>query len=115
MHFPPSSLVGLVYPTFATFKLIDSSADASVSRACLTYWTVFGLFTLCEGLVTNLLSWVPLYSIARVGFQVWLIAVNFAGAATVYNLAVVPVLIKVSAVVAQVSKELKASDKAAAK
>jgi receptor expression-enhancing protein 5/6 len=72
----------------------------------LIYWTVFGLFTVVEGFIDNVLSWVPLYPIARVGFQVWLFAHNFAGAATVYGLAVVPIMSKVDGLVASISEEI---------
>jgi receptor expression-enhancing protein 5/6 len=97
-----------VYPTYATFKLVESKADASVSRSCLVYWTVFGMFVLVEDVIDNLLSWVPMYPIARVGFQVWLFTHNFAGAATVYSLAVVPVMSKIDDVIAFVSEEISA-------
>ena len=95
-----------MYPTYATFKLIESKSESSATRGCLIYWTVFGLFTLAEGFVDNVLSWVPLYPIARVGFQVWLFSHNFAGAATVYGLAVVPILSKVDALVVTLSEEI---------
>jgi hypothetical protein len=76
-------------------------------KGCLTYWTVFGVFVLCEGILDALLSWVPLYSIARVGFQVWLFTHNFAGAAVVYNAAVAPLFAKVDAVADIVSQEVR--------
>jgi hypothetical protein len=80
----------------------------------MAYWTVFGLFTLMEGVIDALLSWVPLYSIARVGFQAWLFAHNFAGSIVVYKVAVIPIMSTADALVAQVSKEL-AAEKPAAK
>jgi hypothetical protein len=75
-------------------------------RSCMIYWVVFSLFTLSEALIDALMSWVPLYSIARVGLQVWLFTHNFAGAAVVYNAAVVPLLSKVDAFVELIEKEL---------
>jgi hypothetical protein len=110
-----SSVVGFVYPTYATFKLIESKADSSVSRACLVYWAVFGLFVLVEDVIDNLLSWVPMYAIARVGFQAWLFTHNFAGAATVYSLAVVPVMTKIDDVIAFVGEEISVKNDKAAK
>jgi hypothetical protein len=83
----------------------------------MTYWVVFGLFTLTEGIIDALLSWVPLYSIARVGFQVWLFTHNFAGAMLVYNSAVAPALAKVDGVIDVLAKEFtqKPTEKASAK
>jgi receptor expression-enhancing protein 1/2/3/4 len=111
MIFTPSSLVGLVYPTFETYKLIESKGDSAAVSGCMTYWVVFGVFTLVEGFVDSFLSWVPLYSLARVAFQVWLFMSNFSGASTVYSLAIVPVLSKVDAVVAQINKEFVRAEK----
>ena len=101
-----STVAGFGYPTFATYKLIESKADSAAVKGCMTYWAVFGVFTLAEGLIDTLLSWVPLYSIARVGFQAWLFTHNFAGAVVVYNAAVVPLFSKADVVVQQIGKEL---------
>jgi uncharacterized protein YqgC (DUF456 family) len=67
---------------------------------------VFGLFTLLEGVIDLFLSWVPLYSIARVGFQAWLFTHNFAGALVVYHAAVVPVFSKADLLIDQIAREL---------
>lgn len=101
-----STITGFGYPTFATFKLIQSKADATAVKGCMSYWTVFGLFILVEGVIDALLSWVPLYSIARVGFQAWLFTHNFAGAIVVYNAAIIPVFSQVDTLISQISKEL---------
>ena len=69
---------------------------------------MFGLFTLLEGVIDLFLSWVPLYSIARVGFQAWLFTHNFAGAVVVYHSVVVPVFSKADVVLDQITKELSA-------
>jgi len=73
------------------------------------------LFSLAEDLIDNLLSWVPMYPIARVGFQAWLFTHNFAGAATVYSLAVVPVMSKIDDVIAFVSEEIAIKNEKASK
>ena len=72
----------------------------------MMYWTVLGVFTLLEGVIDTALSWVPLYSIARVGFQAWLFTRNFSGASVVYNAVVVPIVSKVDVLVDQVVKEI---------
>jgi receptor expression-enhancing protein 5/6 len=112
-----SLITGFAYPTYATYKLIESKADSTAVKGCLTYWTVFGLLTLLEGPVDLFLSWVPLYSIARVGFQAWLFTHNFAGAIVVYQVAVVPVLSKMDILLDEVSKEfsVKAAPKTSTK
>lgn len=103
---PRSTITGFAYPTYTTYRLVESKADATAMRGCMVYWAVFGVFTLCEGIIDAFLSWVPLYSIARVGFQVWLYTQNFAGAHLVYNTAVVPLFNRVDAVIDVVASEL---------
>ena len=103
-----STVTGFGYPTFFTYRLVETKADSAAVRGCLTYWVVFGMFTLTEGIVDALLSWVPLYSIARVGFQVWLFTHNFAGAIVIYNSAVSPILSKVQGFVDTFAKEFTA-------
>ena len=110
-----STLVGFGYPTYATFKLLESNADAAACRSCLTYWTVLGVFVLMEGPIDMALSWIPLYSIARVFFQAWLFGRDFAGAAVVYRTAVVPLVSQVDHVVQIIAKELDASPAVAKK
>ena len=94
-----------MYPTFATYKLLQGNSDVASCQACMTYWAVLGLFILLEGVVDLALGWVPLYSIARVAFQTWLFARNFAGAALVYRTAFVPIVSKVDAIVEIVASE----------
>ena len=113
-HAPCSTVTGFGYPTFATYKLIENKADASSVKGCMAYWAVFGLFVLMEGVIDALLSWVPLYSIARVGFQAWLFAHNFAGSLVMYNAAIIPIFSKVDLLIAQVTRELSA-DKGSSK
>jgi hypothetical protein len=85
---------------------LEAKADAIQVKAHLTYWVVFGLFTILEPLADILLSWVPLYPVARVALQVWLFAKDFAGALLVYNTVVAPLVVQVEVVTDQVMKEL---------
>jgi len=110
-------ITGFGYPTYKTYVLLESKADSTAVRGCMTYWVVFGIFTLAEGVVDAFLSWVPLYSIARVAFQVWLFTHNFAGSIIVYNSGVAPLLAKVDGFIDLISKEflLKPTEKSSAK
>ena len=113
LHF--STITGFGYPTYATYKLIENKADATAVKGCLTYWAVFGMFTMLEGIIDTLLSWVPLYSIARVGFQAWLFTHNFAGSIVVYNVCVVPTLSKADVLIDQIQRELSMSNPSTSK
>jgi hypothetical protein len=117
MHVFRSLITGFGYPTFCTYRLVENKADSAAVRGCMTYWVVFGLFTLTEGIIDALLSWVPLYSIARVGFQVWLFTHNFAGAMLVYTSLVTPALAKLDGIIDVLAKEftLKPTEKSSAK
>lgn len=98
-------MTGFGFPTYKTYVLLESKAESTALKGCLTYWIVFGIFTLTEGVIDALLSWVPLYSIARVAFQVWLFTHNFAGALIVYTSAVAPLLAKVDGFIDLLAKE----------
>lgn len=74
-------LIGFVYPAFASWKALESrkgdaataGGAASQSRdAWLTYWVVFSCFNVVEHLADVLISWMPLYYVAKLAFVIWL-------------------------------------------
>jgi hypothetical protein len=49
-------VVGFVYPTYASYKAIRSSAEGD-DKHWLTYWVVYSFFNVIEGLTDILASW----------------------------------------------------------
>lgn len=66
-----STLVGIAYPAFMSFKAIKSQKD---TKKWLEYWTVYSLYSVLEWLVLdNVVSGLPAYLIIKVVFLCWLV------------------------------------------
>lgn len=98
------NIVGFLVPAHMTFQILEQKADIEAHRACLTYWLVFGLFMLVEGVLDWLFFWVPLYYYGRVAFQTWLFARNFAGADILFKYAAHPAMARVDEVYRLITK-----------
>jgi len=61
-----SNLLGMAYPVYASFKAIES-ADATDDTQWLTYWVVYGCFSLLECFLDTVLFWFPFYFTFKVG------------------------------------------------
>ena len=99
------TLVGFLLPVHRSFQILEQKADMEAHRACLTYWVVFGLFMIVEGVIDWLFFWVPLYYFVRVSFQAWLFYRNFAGAAILFKYAAQPALARFDEVYRLITKD----------
>eukprot|EP00823_Brevimastigomonas_motovehiculus_P009661 TRINITY_DN937_c0_g1_i1.p1 TRINITY_DN937_c0_g1~~TRINITY_DN937_c0_g1_i1.p1 ORF type:complete len:212 (-),score=51.45 TRINITY_DN937_c0_g1_i1:269-856(-) len=79
---PLSNLVGFVYPLYASFKAVKSPQTDDDSQ-WLTYWVVYGFFTLIESFTDFFLNWLPLYYVWKMAFLVYCFA--FRGASMLYT------------------------------
>jgi len=86
-----STLVGHLYPLFASFRAMEDE-HSDESREWLAYWITYGSFLLAETALSGLLRWIPFYFLLRLCFISWLFWHDAAGAKLVYNLAIAPVL-----------------------
>jgi receptor expression-enhancing protein 5/6 len=59
--------IGFVYPAYASVKAIESDKKEDDTK-WLTYWTVFAFLSIIEFFSDILLSWFPLYWLAKVTF-----------------------------------------------
>ncbi len=59
--------IGFVYPAYASVRAIESDKKDDDTK-WLTYWTVFAFFSIVEFFSDILLSWFPLYWLAKVTF-----------------------------------------------
>lgn len=59
--------IGFVYPAYASVKAIESDKKDDDTK-WLTYWTVFAFFSIIEFFSDILLSWFPLYWLAKVSY-----------------------------------------------
>lgn len=58
-------LVGFVYPVYASIKSIESKEKEDDTQ-WLTYWLIFGLFKIIEGVADSIISFIPFYFIFKV-------------------------------------------------
>lgn len=88
-----SSLIGFLYPAYMSFKAIQST-DKEDDKQWLTYWVVFSIFQIFDGLLSSILSFLPFYYIFKVAFYVYLFHPKTKGANLIYTKLVNPLLSK---------------------
>ncbi|CEM30261.1 unnamed protein product [Vitrella brassicaformis CCMP3155] len=83
--------VGFVYPAWQSFKAIESDKKDD-DKLWLTYWVVYGFFSVIEVFADYILFWVPFYWMMKLGFLVWLFLPQTQGSIHMYNNLVKPIL-----------------------
>ena len=70
------SLVGMAFPAYMSFKVLQAKGGARDARPLLAYWCCFAIFvqltTVFEALYLH--QFVPLYYLAKVGALCYLVA-----------------------------------------
>ena len=89
---PGRSLISIVLPIHFTHKALRTSSPPYLAP-WLMYWSILSLFLLCESYVP-LISWLPLYSTARLFFLTWLVLPQTQGATYLYQIYIGPFLIE---------------------
>ena len=77
-------LVAYLYPAYASIKAIETN-DKNDDTQWLTYWLVFSLFKLVEGIAEPLIHLIPFYFVGKVAFLVWCFYPGYEGAKVVYT------------------------------
>lgn len=81
----------VIYPAVQSIKAIES-AGGDDDKIWLTYWCVFGTFTLLDEFCGFILDFIPFYSYIRLGFFLYLMLPQTRGALTVYTVVLKPLL-----------------------
>ncbi|XP_069025129.1 receptor expression-enhancing protein 5 [Embiotoca jacksoni] len=108
------NLIGFLYPAYISIKAIESATKEDDTK-WLTYWVVYGIFSVAEFFADIFLSWFPFYYIGKGAFLVWCMAPTPSnGSAQIYNRIIRPFFLKNEAKIDDVMKNLKdkASDAA---
>jgi receptor expression-enhancing protein 5/6 len=97
-----STVVGVAYPAYESFKALESFANmaepeslytkASDMQFWLTYWIVFSAYATFEHMVYYIVVWFPFYYPMKVCFFLWLFLPQTRGANTLYHWLVSPIL-----------------------
>ena len=82
-------LVAYLYPAYASVRAIESKGTDDDTQ-WLTYWLVFSLFKLIEGVADSILQYIPFYFIVKITFLVWCFYPGTDGAKVVYESVIQP-------------------------
>ncbi|KAJ3613553.1 hypothetical protein NHX12_019800 [Muraenolepis orangiensis] len=100
------NLIGFAYPAFFSIKAIESAKKEDDTQ-WLTYWVVYGLFSLAESFSDVFLSWFPFYYAGKCVFLLWCMApVSWNGSTILYQRVVRPFFLKHQAVMDSVVNDL---------
>lgn len=87
------NVIGFLYPAYMSVKAIES-ADKNDDTQWLTYWVVFGLFSVTEFGIDAIISWFPFYWLVKCAFLLYLHLPAFKGAEVLYVRYVRPFVLK---------------------
>ncbi|KAM6985614.1 receptor expression-enhancing protein 5 [Aplochiton taeniatus] len=108
------NLIGFVYPAYLSIKAIESASKEDDTK-WLTYWVVYGVFSVAEFFADIFLSWFPFYYVLKGGFLGWCMAPTPSnGSILIYTRIIRPFFIRHEAKIDSAVKDLKdkASDAA---
>nr|XP_056700144.1 receptor expression-enhancing protein 6 [Euleptes europaea] len=79
------NLIGFVYPAYASIKAIESP-NKDDDTTWLTYWVVYGLFSVAEFFSDTFLYWFPFYYAGKCLFLLWCMApISWNGSHLLYR------------------------------
>lgn len=88
------NLIGFVYPAYKSLVALETSHKEDDSK-WLTYWIVFAAFSVVEFFSDCLMSWFPLYWLAKIVFLLYCSAdIPINGSAVIYNRLIRPFFLK---------------------
>lgn len=86
--------IGFIYPAYKSLVALETSNKEDDSK-WLTYWVVFAAFSVVEFFSDILMSWFPLYWLAKVVFLLYCSAdMPLNGSAIIYNRLIRPVFLQ---------------------
>ncbi|XP_072260943.1 receptor expression-enhancing protein 6 isoform X2 [Pyxicephalus adspersus] len=88
------NLIGFVYPAYTSIKAIES-ADKKDDTQWLTYWVVYGVFSVVEFFSDIFLFWFPFYYLGKCAFLLWCMApFSWNGSQIIYSRFILPFFLK---------------------
>eukprot|EP01006_Ploeotia_vitrea_P039539 TRINITY_DN66356_c1_g5_i2.p1 TRINITY_DN66356_c1_g5~~TRINITY_DN66356_c1_g5_i2.p1 ORF type:complete len:313 (+),score=157.89 TRINITY_DN66356_c1_g5_i2:102-1040(+) len=79
-----SNLIGFVYPLYASFKAVRS-VEKDDDTHWLTYWVVYGSFTVVQSFFQGIVSKIPFFQIFKSLFLMWCFLPKYNGAEKIYR------------------------------
>ncbi|XP_015583793.2 putative HVA22-like protein g isoform X2 [Ricinus communis] len=79
-------IFGYAYPAYECFKVVEKTeSEMEQLLFWCQYWILVAMLTVCERVGDNLLSWLPMYSEAKLAFFIYLWHQKTRGTMYVYN------------------------------
>ncbi|XP_066506901.1 receptor expression-enhancing protein 5 [Hoplias malabaricus] len=101
------NLIGFVYPAYISIKAIESPQKDDDTK-WLTYWVVYGVFSVAEFFADIFLSWFPFYYMLKCAFLVWCMAPTPSnGSILIYTRIIRPFFLRNEAKIDDVVKDIK--------
>ncbi|XP_067290211.1 receptor expression-enhancing protein 5 [Pseudorasbora parva] len=101
------NLIGFVYPAYISIKAIESSTKDDDTK-WLTYWVVYGVFSVAEFFADIFFSWFPFYFLGKCAFLIWCMAPTPSnGSVLLYTRIIRPFFLKNEAQIDYVVKDIK--------
>ncbi|KAM3341671.1 putative HVA22-like protein g isoform X1 [Capsicum galapagoense] len=86
---------GYAYPAYECFKTVEmNKPDIQQLRFWCQYWILIAMLTVCERFGDAFISWVPMYSEAKLAFVIYLWCPKTKGTTYVYDAFFRPVVLK---------------------
>ncbi|KAK9533882.1 hypothetical protein VZT92_008975 [Zoarces viviparus] len=105
------NLIGFAYPAYYSIKAIESNVKEDDTQ-WLTYWVVYGLFSIGEAFSDIFLFWFPFYYIGKCFFLTWCMApVTWNGSEILYKRVIRPFFLKHEATMDSMVSDLSAKAK----
>ncbi|KAG9486290.1 receptor expression-enhancing protein 6 isoform X1 [Eleutherodactylus coqui] len=88
------NLIGFLYPAYRSIKAIESTEKVD-DTIWLTYWVVYGVFSVVEFFSDIFLFWFPFYYLGKCGFLLWCMApFSWNGSQIIYRRFIRPLFLK---------------------
>ncbi|XP_026196266.1 HVA22/TB2/DP1 family protein isoform X2 [Anabas testudineus] len=105
------NLIGFIYPAYFSIKAIESTSKEDDTQ-WLTYWVVYGLFSIVETFSDIFLFWFPFYYAGKCAFLIWCMApVTWNGSEILYTRVIRPFFLKHQTAMDNVVSDLSAKAK----
>ncbi|KAM7403366.1 hypothetical protein PAMA_004017 [Pampus argenteus] len=105
------NLIGFVYPAYFSIKAIESNSKEDDTQ-WLTYWVVYGLFSIVEAFSDIFLFWFPFYYASKCLFLIWCMApVTWNGSEILYKRVIRPFFLKHESAMDNAVRDLSAKAK----
>ncbi|XP_019369116.1 PREDICTED: LOW QUALITY PROTEIN: receptor expression-enhancing protein 6 [Gavialis gangeticus] len=100
------NLIGFASPAYVSIKAIESSSKEDDTK-WLTYWVVYGVFSIAEFFSDIFLYWLPFYYFGKCLFLLWCMApVSWNGSQMLYQRVIRPCFMKYHRTVDSVISDL---------